>query len=284
MRSAVVVAVISLLLVSPLLCYSQSCTNWNYFQPPPPYTATFGTGGIDAHGTIVGNASQNLCCDIDAFVRLASGGFRIYAAPNAYQTLFNRRNISGTTVGFYTDNASISHGVKASGSGVVTIDYPDGSATVLTGINDWNTIVGDASVAFTLKNGVFTALQYPGANSTYVNSINNNGIIVGYYMDGNFVRHGFTLQNGVYTSVDDPNANDENGTNVTDVNSSGEMVGVYYRDSLAYSFLYKNGTFQDIAPPDTNYTIVTGINDKGQIVGTTNFNSGGYTMFTGVCQ
>ena len=275
-----------LLLFSSIVCCGQNaiCTNWQFFQPPPPWTATFGTGGIDAHGTIVGGASQDQCCDIDGFVRLANGGFRTFAAPNSYQTFFNRRNSSGVTVGFYTDNSSISHGVKATGSAVNTIDYPDGSATVLTGINNWNTIVGDASAAFSLKSGVFTALQYPGATSTYVNSINNNGIIVGYYMDSSFIRHGFTLENGAYQAVDDPKANDENGTNVDDVNSSGEMVGVYYRDSLAYSFIYKNGAFHDISPPGTNYTIVTGINDQGLVVGTTNFNSGGYTMFTGMCQ
>ena len=63
------------------------------------------------------------------------------------------------------------------------------------------------------------------------------------------------------------------------------IVGGYYdSNSIAHSFIYINGVLKDIVPPNSNYTIVGGINGYGYVTGTTNLNSGGYTMFTAHCQ
>jgi hypothetical protein len=52
---------------------------------------------------------------------------------------------------------------------------------------------------------------------------------------------------------------------------------------IGHSFIYKNGVFADIDPPNGTYTLVTGINGYGDVTGATGLPSG-YTMFTARCQ
>lgn len=141
---------------------------------------------------------------------------------------------------------------------------------------------------FKLKNGKFTRISSPGSISTYVSSISDKGVIVGSYTDSQALTHGFVLENGVYTTVDNPKADLSEGTGLTDINSSGVIVGTYYSpnsngSAISYSFIYINGVFKDIVPPNGNYTFVMGINGYGYVTGTTNLNSG-TTMFTAHCQ
>ena len=68
-----------------------------------------------------------------------------------------------------------------------------------------------------------------------------------------------------------------------DISNSGAVVGWYYVGPIGHSFIYKNGVFADIAPPNGTYTLVTGINGDGDVTGATGLPSG-YTMFTARCQ
>jgi hypothetical protein len=194
------------------------------------------------------------------------------------------------TVGQYQATDGGLHGLVVSGSNAVTVDYPGANSTGLTGINYRGTIVGGSSEgAFKLKDGVFTSVQYPSSSAyqTSANSISDKGVIVGSYQDiDSDQRHGFVLANGVYKTLDNPKGNgNKSGTSLIDVNGSGVIVGWYYvGPGIGHSFIYVNGVFKEIAPPNTNYTLVTGINGYGVVTGTTNFNSGGYTSFTAHCE
>jgi hypothetical protein len=191
-------------------------------------------------------------------------------------------------VGWYTDSAFITHGLVVSGSNYVTVDYPGASATLLTSINQWGTIIGSfqnpGQGTFKLKNGTFKKISYPGSTSTVAASINDNGVIVGSYGDPlNSSYHGFILQNGIYTTLDNPKADTESGTQLKDINNSGAIVGWYYAGPIGHSFIYKNGVFADINPPNGTYTLVSGINSFGDVTGNTNLPSG-FSMFTARCQ
>ncbi len=294
-RKSTCVVLLFLLLFASAICDAQTatCTNWKFFTSGQP-------NGINRWGTVVGGKSQGSRPTQFGYIRYSDGTFKTYMAPSALDTVFSGRNALGVTVGGYTDNSPmlLSHGLVVSGSHAVTVDYPGATSTGLSGINYWGTIVGNYTTnsggpynytagAFKLKNGVFSRIIYPGsnANSTYVSSINDKGVIVGTYGDTNGAdNHGFVLANGVFKTLDNPKGSSPDVTILIDINGSGAIVGWYYVGPIGHSFLYINGVFKEIAPPNTNYTLVTGINGYGDVTGTTNFNSGGYTSFTAHCQ
>jgi hypothetical protein len=259
-----------------------TCTNWTFFTSGQAY-------GINRWGVVVGLAGQ--FPSLYGYIRYSDGTFKTYIAPNASNTIFLQRNKLGVTVGYYTDIASGAvHGIVVSGSNAVTVDYPGAVETTLSGINYRGTIVGGSGEgAFKLKNGVFTSIRYPSSSTyqTFANSISDKGVIVGSYRDiDSDQRHGFVLANGVCETLDNPKGiGNEDGTTLADINGSGAIVGWYFVGvGIGHSFIYINGVFKEIAPPNTNYTLVSGINGYGDVTGTTNFNSGGYTSFTAHCE
>src|SRR5215469_7756305 len=94
-----------------------------------------------------------------------------------------------------------------------TIDFPGavftgdvGAATVR--INPRGDIVGSYSSpdgkthGFLLSQGVYTSIDFPGANSTSANGINSEGEIVGQYFDAAGKEHGFLLSADSFTPFD----------------------------------------------------------------------------------
>jgi hypothetical protein len=278
-----------LLLYASAVSHAQTitCSNWNLFRASSPWIS-FGAGGINRWGTVVGGASQNRSTITHGFVRWSNGSFDFYRVSHSIQTSFLHRSKLGVSVGYYTDSAYITHGLVVSGTNYVTVDYPGETITELTSINKWGTIIGfhqnPGSGTFKLKNGVLKKISYPGSSGTWAASINDNGVIVGSYIDPlNSSSHGFILQNGTYTPLDNPKADPESGTQLKDINNSGAIVGWYYVGPIGHSFIYKNGVFADIDPPNGTYTLVSGINSFGDVTGNTNLPSG-FSMFTAHCQ
>jgi probable HAF family extracellular repeat protein len=103
----------------------------------------------------------------------------------------------------------------------------------MPGINNAGTIVGyyfnpesgpnSGDNAFSLSNGTYTLINYPGASQTWANGINDGGVIVGFYDNANG-QYGFTLNNGVYTTLNYPGAS---GTEAFGINNAGDIVGMY---------------------------------------------------------
>lgn len=74
-----------------------------------------------------------------------------------------------------------------------------------------------------LKNGHYTAINFPGADNTSVLRIDNEGDIVGFYeMHGDV--HGFTLDKGRFLTHDD---NAGFSTVIFDVNKFDTIVGLF---------------------------------------------------------
>jgi probable HAF family extracellular repeat protein len=85
---------------------------------------------------------------------------------------------------------------------------------------------------FVYSNGSYTPISDPlGTNGTAVTGINNQGQIVGYYLDSSNVQHGYIYSGGTYITVDAPLG--DHGTVVTGINDAGQIVGYYLDNSGA---------------------------------------------------
>jgi len=281
-----------LLFLISTISYAQtlSCSNWKFFRAPDPWV-NFGAAGIDSSRTVVGGVAMNQSQVLHGFTRSSDGTYHYYLVPQSISTGFQHRSDVGVTVGYYTDSSYVTHGFIVSGTQYVSVEYPGDTITQLTSINKAGTIIGyhdnpnaGTSGTFRLKGGVFKDISYPGSTRTNAVSINDNGVIVGSYYDPlDASYHGFVLQNGDYTTLDNPKADRENGTQLKDINNSGAIVGWYYVGPIGHSFIYKDGVFADIDPPNGTYTLVSRINSLGDVTGNTNLPSG-FVMFTGHCQ
>jgi uncharacterized membrane protein len=126
---------------------------------------------------------------------------------------------------------------------------------------------------------IYTTVNGPGpSNSTSINSINNNGQIVGEYRDSGDNIHIFVATLGMdFTTITVPG-----GTLISpnSINDNGEIVGTYHSiaDSAFASFIKSPGV--EAAPlnlPDAVGNIYAlGINNSGQIVGRNQQVNGNY--------
>jgi probable HAF family extracellular repeat protein len=117
-----------------------------------------------------------------------------------------------------------------------------------------------------LTGGVFEELFIPVAVSAQATSINNKGVIVGFYIDSNGVTHGWQLSAGIFKTLDYPSST---FTQALGINTLGEVVGSY-NDAAGnmHGFAYVNGTWSSIDDPNgVGITLVNGVNDNGVIVG-----------------
>jgi probable HAF family extracellular repeat protein len=147
-----------------------------------------------------------------------------------------------------------------------------------TTISKISMIVATLALALTASTNlaladVITYIDYPGACTTQISGINNNGDIVGFaQLPGSpTANHGFLYSGGVFSSFDYPGAiaTGVNGYGAYgDINDNGDIVGqatLGNGDSIGY--LFSGGTFFPIQFPGAAYTVAAGINDLGEIVG-----------------
>jgi probable HAF family extracellular repeat protein len=194
-------------------------------------------------------------------------------------------NAAGVVAGGYCGPGTCTypqsqHGFTWSNGNFTTFDYPGASSTAVYGINDPVQIVGGFCVkspicgsafgvatdhGFLDAHGTLTQLDYPGAQSTQANAINNAGTIVGIYNVNNSGPQGFLLQSGVYTNIDYPAAT---MTYPKAINNHGVVAGHYQDINFnVHGFLYQNGKFMTVDHPNTPETVISGINDHDIIVG-----------------
>jgi hypothetical protein len=173
-----------------------------------------------------------------------------------------------------------------------------GMSAIAFGVNDHATIVGQyvtstASPGFVRLNAntSITINAPSGPNTVNVQGINNNGLIVGFYVgtdgqDHGFIAHESDAVNGVITAtpIADPAIPTVQGepgatfvfSQVLSVNDKGIAVG-YYGDSTAsqHGFLYNTNTGQYTFLDDpkeafnngVEVTQITGISNSGEITG-----------------
>jgi hypothetical protein len=167
-----------------------------------------------------------------AFVRNPDGIVTTWVGPSSCDTGFQTGcggtaatniNAGGMILGGYTDNSGnfVHHGLLRSRDGKFTTITAPGAGTgfeqgtalnyfyfaTIPGINNSGAVAAtylDANYVFhgflRKPNGTFITFDAPGAdltpgdfNGTVPGSINELGVITGYYFDSSFVPHGFVF-------------------------------------------------------------------------------------------
>lgn len=194
------------------------------------------------------------------FVRSTRHTITNFDVPGASGTLAFSINGDGAIAGYYFDASGVDHGFVRSADGTITsFDAPGAGTTGGTrtaegtfalSINDDGVIIGyyvdarDGYHGFVRSAaGTITTLDAPGAGTgtspatgfslgTQALSINNNGVIAGYYIDANEVYHGFMVSaSGAITTFNAPGSGTTpaTGTYPANINDNGVIVG-YYSD------------------------------------------------------
>jgi probable HAF family extracellular repeat protein len=116
----------------------------------------------------------------------------------------------------------------------------------------------------------FEVLDFPDANYTVAEGINDSGHVVGGYGDAAFGTHGFVYKSGGFATLDSP---DNSAILALGINNKDHVVGTLVADEQQ-GFLYtekrNRKSFLPIVVPFETEVFLTranGINNRGQIVG-----------------
>jgi len=179
------------------------------------------------------------------FVRVVSNGVTLYVSVNdpladgspvVNQVLGIDANL--TAVGFYQDKNNNPHGFLYSlkNGNFTAFTIPDSVSDAVTGIsNTSNEVCGSFTdtkghtkgFVESLTNG--SNVHFEAPNSTFTNflGVNDNGVAVGFYNDGQSVPHGivYDYKTGALAIINDPNGAE--GTTLNGINDKGQIVGFY---------------------------------------------------------
>jgi uncharacterized membrane protein len=268
-----------------LVASALAATTQYKFSLAGNYPGAFQTIPLAVHGRYIGGYyhSGNV---VSGYLQKETT-FEQINPPGALTSYISAINRSGMLVGgscpVYCNQNTGQHGFLYSQGIYTQIDYPSGlpgTTTTAFGINNKGQIVGGycippqsacpasevnpAEHGFLYDHGVFTQLDYPGAQLTEAVAINDAGTIAGTYVAKNFL-HSYLYQNGVYTNIDVPG---QNYTFVSGINNHGVAAGSYQaKNSYVHGFFYENGVFTTIDRPGATVTSVNGFDDAGVIVG-----------------
>jgi len=131
---------------------------------------------------------------------LASGKLKALQFPGATNTSAFGISEQGVIVGEYDFDGVILHGFILQNGAYTTVDDPDKNnafGTRLLGINNSGVAVGEYEDSqaffhgFVYKNGVFENVIHPGSRNTFVQGINNVGLITGLAFFSEGTNKGF---------------------------------------------------------------------------------------------
>jgi uncharacterized membrane protein len=269
----------------------------NFDGPNAGNTANAGTNmnGIANNGTAVG------------FDILNNGNLSNFTTNPLVSTTANVLNINGATnaMALGINSAGTAVGTDGAGNaffltgGVVNTFIPlGGSSATAFGINDLGTIVGQYATATATPgfirigaNSYITINAPSGPNTVNAQGINNNGLVVGFYLGTDGQVHGFmasqkNAMGGMLTGtpIADPVIPPVPGepgatfsfSQVLGINDHGIAVG-YYGDSTTsqHGFIYdtNSGKYTFLDDPKSAFhngvevTQITGINNNSEITG-----------------
>ena len=172
-----------------------------FTQFDPPGSTLTAASGINDSGQIVGfytDANNN-----GHGFTLINGVFTTIDAPGAVETTLKKINNRGDISGTYTDSDQVRHGLLIKNGIQQTIDVPNAAYTDLRGINDSDQLAGGYSdslegieLGFLDTNGEFSTINFPQAvGGLAIEALNNAGMLVGDYGDGEGTFHGFLQTN-----------------------------------------------------------------------------------------
>ena len=223
--------------------------------------------GINSAGTVTGTFFDSSFTSHG--FKWANGTGQIFDFPGAAQTTLGAINDSGRAVGtlFNADGSSLGFTLDANGQ-TTQFAVPGFFSTVAVGINNRGDIVGQADgIGFKKTRSTFQTIQFPGSVSTLPTSINDAGVIVGTYFDGQ-ATHSFVSANGKFVDFNVPGAD---STDARGINNRGEIVGEFRQtaDAQGQGFTFLNGTVTTFQFPGATFTEFSAVNAQGDRVGDT---------------
>jgi uncharacterized membrane protein len=250
--------------------------------------------GINNNGDIVGDYFDNIDVTSHGFM-LSMGTVTKIVDPEASGfTVVYDINDEKQLAGAYD---IVTHGYFKDTSGnFTTIDHP--MALRVTGepigINNLGQIVGAYTTpdelfhGFLRDAGGFTPIDFDDALQTFPHKINDNGQVVGYFVDNDGV-HGFQFNHDLFTKIDycasDYCGNDVLATQAFDIDNNGRIVGLFIdNQQRAHGFLRdSSGNYSSIdvqvAGTVVDGTGINGVNDLGQMTGTYTDANGQHAYF-----
>lgn len=202
-------------------------------------------------------------------------------------TLARAINDEGQIVGDYESfTAAFTTGFLYQNGAFTTINFPEATYTVATGINNAGEIVGYYADGFSRVHGFvydrqsFSSIDTPNSVGTWISGINNKGQLVGYYSDALSAFHGLLYDHGTLTTLDDPNAGVLGSTRLLGINDAGRAIGEAASPiSGTRGFIYDQGQFSAFTDSLSGIDpIPAAINNVGQIAGTGVLNNLSYAF------
>lgn len=156
---------------------------------------------------------------------LNGGKFTQYDIKGSKGTSVNGINNAGDFSGTLGSNGNYRGFISVGGN--LTTFAVNGRPTEAYGINSANSTVGyfinapaNAFHGFLRDStGHYTQIDFPGSTSTACTSINDAGVITGFYVDSAGANHGFILDSGNYKNSQFPY--------IAQLNNVGAMVGSF---------------------------------------------------------
>src|SRR5271166_661038 len=275
----------------------------NFDGPTPGTNAGAGTNmnGISNSGTSVGFSIENNGDLLNFTVNpLKSTSAKVLNINGSTTAMALGVNSAGTVVGTVVGTDGNGNAFTLSNGKVKTFIPPGGSSATAFGINDKGTIVGQYVIGsetpgfIKVNSKTYITINAPsGPNNEVVNaqSINNKGLVVGFYLGNDGQVHGFMASQGAAKkgtltgiAIADPTIPTVKGepgatfvfSQILGINDHGIAVG-YYGDSTTsqHGFIYNTNTGQYTFLDDPSeafhngveVTHITGITNSGEITG-----------------
>ena len=126
-----------------------------------------------------------------AYVYDEGGGvFEAFSIPGSVSAQATGINNVGSVCGFYVDGGGVNHGWLQILGRFIVLDAPGSTGTQALGLNNKGLVVGSYTdsannthgFVYTISAGSFATVDDPhGVDTTIVNGINDNGVLVGFY-------------------------------------------------------------------------------------------------------
>jgi len=228
---------------------------------------------LGAFGVPPGHAQVPVARNERAFVYSDGVYTTLYGPgpPGIYSTTAIGVNNSGQIIGSYSDRYGNTYGFIYSDGTYTALDVPGSVYTQPLGINSSGQVVGlyyrngsNSPYGFLYTDGTYITLNPPGSDASVAFSINASGDVVGDYGVENS-QAVFLYSSGSYTTLAILGAT----VAAQQINNSGQIVGEYAASSSSQlnGYLYANGGYIALAPPNSAFSLALGINESGQVVG-----------------
>jgi hypothetical protein len=206
----------------------------------------------------------------------------VHANKTATETDSYAVNNGGMIAGDYVDANGIQHAMILAGKKLTTVDHKNcttsggftAGAIAFYGINNkaaaagWCTSTKTGQYAgFVYSGGKFTAIGFPNSTGTQAIGINDQGDVVGLYLDSGGVQHGFLKKGATYTSID---VAGDSTTEAWGINNKGQMAVFAINSAGSYeAFIYNGKTFKKVSDPNAGAsgTLIRDVNNKGDATG-----------------